>query len=206
MTPDQLYNIISKYSGSHNSVICDLHSACSPLKGKKYMCGDIGSKKTVIDFDAVKTKADKERGIESRKSVDAVTNTSSGKYLCFIELKSWDLLLTNKGTENKIRKQASKYESDLPQKLTDSISICKQICKDESAFDNCKIVFILVTDISVEKDGLADIQANLSALAGSSSNLKKLCNELSSKIMDDIQGVETRYWNCRDLDSNLGKL
>lgn len=170
------------------------------------MCGDIGSKKTVIDFDAVKTKADKERGIESRKSVDAVTNTSSGNYLCFIELKSWDLLLTNKGTENKIRKQASKYESDLPQKLTDSISICKQICKDESAFDNCKIVFILVTDISVEKDGLADIQANLSALAGSSSNLKKLCNELSSKIMDDIQGVETRYWNCRDLDSNLGKL
>lgn len=54
-------------------------------------------------------------GIESRKSVDALTESPTGSYLCFVELKSWDLLLSNKGTEKSIRKQAQKYESDLPQ-------------------------------------------------------------------------------------------
>lgn len=72
MTPRQLYDSIYRYVENQNIIICDLHSACSPVKDKSYMCAKAGSQVRVIDFDAVKTKADIESGLESRKSVDAV--------------------------------------------------------------------------------------------------------------------------------------
>ena len=203
MTPSEIYDKIRQYTGGCETIICDLHSACSPAKGKTYMCTSQGSRTHVIDFDTVKTEADKELNIESRKSVDALTKSPSNNYLCLVELKSWDLVLSYNGTEKSIRKQAKKYESDLPQKLTDSISICKQICKDNSTFDNCRIIFILLSDISVEEDGLSDINSNLTALAGSSSNLNMLCNQLSADIMNGIPNVETRYWECREFDRKL---
>lgn len=206
MTPSEIYDQIRQYTEGCETIICNLHSACSPTKGKTYMCTSQGSKTPVIDFDTVKTEADKMLNIESRNSVDAITKSPSGNYLCFVELKSWDLVLSYNGTEKVIRKQAKKYESNLPLKLTDSISICKQICKDNSGLDNCRIIFILLSDISVEEDGLSDINSNLTALAGSSSNLNMLCNQLSADIMNGIPNVETRYWECREFDRKLETL
>lgn len=203
MTPSEIYDKIKRYTEGCETIICNLHSACSPTKGKTYMCTSQGSKALVINFDTVKTEADKVLNIESRNSVDALTKSPSGNYLCFVELKSWELVLSYNGTEKVIRKQAKKYESNLPLKLTDSISICKQICKDNSALDNCRIIFILLSDISVEEDGLSDINSNLTALAGSSSNLNMLCNQLSADIMNGIPNVETRYWECREFDKEL---
>lgn len=207
MTPSEIYNIISEYIGRHDSVvICDLHSACAPRKGKMFLCQNGGSNVRVIDFDSVKTKADIALGIESRKSVDGIADAPSGSVFCFIEMKSWELLLSNNVTEAKIKKQARKYESDLPRKLADSIEICKQIGQDDSIFDNCRIVFILLTDISVKDDGISSIDTALSALAGSSSNLNLLCNQLSTDIMKNIPQVETRYWECRDFDKRISLL
>lgn len=203
MTPSEIYDKIRQYTEGCETIICNLHSACSPTKGKIYMCTSQGSKTPVIDFDTVKTEADKVLNIESRNSVDGLTKSPSGNYLCFVELKSWDLVLSYNGTEKAIRRQAKKYESNLPLKLTDSISICKQICKDNLALDNCRILFILLSDISVKEDGLSDINSNLTALAGSSSNLNMLCNQLSADIMNGIPNVETRYWECREFDKKL---
>lgn len=203
MTPSEIYDKIKQYTEGCETIICDLHNACSPTKGKTYICTSQGSKTQVIDFDTIKTEADKALNIESRNSVDALTKSLSGNYLCLVELKSWNLVLSYNGTENSIRKQAKKYKSNLPQKLTDSISICKQICKDKSVFDNCRIIFILLSDISVEEDGLSYFNSNLTALAGSSSNLNLLCNQLSADIMNGIPNVETRYWECREFDGKL---
>lgn len=203
MTPSEIYDKIKRYTEGCETIICNLHSACSPTKGKTYMCTSQGSKTLVIDFDTVKTEADKVLNIESRNSVDALTKSPSGNHLCFVELKSWNLVLSYNGTEKAIRKQAKKYESNLPLKLTDSISICKQICKNNSALENCRIIFILLSDISVKEDGLSDINSNLTALAGSSSNLNMLCNQLSADIMNGIPNVETRYWECREFDKEL---
>ena len=173
------------------------------------MCKKEGSKVKIIDFDSVKEQADIEKGIESRKSVDSVVATPSDSYFCFVELKSWQLLLTYKGDEKSIRKQAKNYESDLPRKLTDSIEICKQITNDVGVFDNCKIIYILLTDIPNQKNqmsGISNIDAKLTALAGTSSNLNLLCNQLSQNIMDNIPKVETRYWECSNFDVELSKL
>lgn len=206
MTPDEICRTICEYIKGGRTVICNLHSACSPSKGKFYMCETAKSKTPVIDFDSVKIKADKEKGIESRKSVDALFCSASGKYICFIELKSWVLFLVHGGKESNVRKQAEKYESDLPEKLKDSIEICKEISGNVDILEGCVIVFILVTDITPERDGLSSFYSSMSALAGYSSDLKKLCNRLSSGIMDRITSVETRYWYCRDFDREINEL
>lgn len=209
MTPRQLYDSIHKYIGNQHTIICDLHSACSSIKGKQYMCTKPKSNTQVVDFDTVKTKADIECGIESRKSVDAIVSSPSDSFFCFIEMKSWELLLTHQGNETNIRKQARKYESDLPEKLARSIEICKQITHDHSVFNNCRILYILITDIPVKSDknsGISSIDSALTALAGSSSNLNMLCNQLSENIMNNISKVETRYWECRQFDLELSNL
>lgn len=209
MTPKQIYDSIYHYVSNRNTTICDLHSACSPSKGKKYMCVESKSKIRVIDFDSVKIMADIECGIESRKSVDAVVDSPSNSFFCFIEMKSWELLLAHHRSEASIRKQVQKYESDLPEKLVKSIEICKQITNNDSIFDDCQIVYILITDISVEtnKDsGILSIDSALTALAGSSSNLNMLCNQLSWGVMNNMSKVETRYWECRNFDVELSRL
>lgn len=124
-------------------------------------------------------------------------------------MKSWDLLLTHGGNEARIRKQAKKYQSDLPEKLAKSIEICKQINGEDSIFDDCRIVYILITDIPVqssENSGISSIDSALAALAGTSSNLNVLCNQLSKNIMNNIPKVETRYWECRHFDRELRNL
>lgn len=204
MTPDQVYSKILTFIGCNTTCICDLHSACSPLQNKIYKCSQ-KLKTNVINFDDVKTEADRLIGNKARKSVDAVVNSTSNSFFCFVEIKSWDLCIKYNGSETGIKDQAKKYESDLPKKLNDSIEICQQITNDNSIFDNCKIVYILVTDISVES-GISSIYSDLTALAGTSSDLTVLCNQLSLNIMKNISDVETRYWECRDFDKKLSSL
>lgn len=206
MTPLDIYNQVNAFSGLPTTIICDLHSACSPQKKKSYLCIHAGSNIPVIDFDNVKTLADIARGVELRKSVDALTVSPSGTFLCFIELKSWELLITYSGSEKNVRKQVAKYSSDLPTKLSDSMQICEEITNNPETFDECKIIYILVTDISVVDDGITAFSSDLMALAGISSNLKDLCNSLSKGVMDGITSVETRYWECRSFDRNISVL
>ncbi|MBD5355702.1 MAG: hypothetical protein HDR88_01685 [Bacteroides sp.] len=63
-----------------------------------------------------------------------------------------------------------------------------------------------MTDISVENNGLDALNADLSALAGISSNLICLCNKLSRDIMNSIPNIETRYWECRNFDEEMTRL
>lgn len=206
MTPLDIYNQVYALSGLPTRIICDIHSACSPQKKKSYLCIHAGSKTPVIDFDEVKIRADIARGLESRKSVDALIVSPSSAFLCFIELKSWELLITYKGSEKNVRKQVVKYSSDLPTKLSDSMEICEEITNNPDAFDSCKIIYILLTDISVVDDGISAFSSDLMALAGTSSNLKELCNSLSKGVMDGITAVETRYWECRSFDKSISNL
>lgn len=203
MTPSAIFPAICTYSGKDLTVVCDLHSACQLVKGRVYMCGVAGSKYPVLEFDGVKTKADEDKGFESRSSVDAIAIPPSQSSICFVELKSWALPLSDKPTEAKITKKAAKYASSLPRKLSDSIEICREIIGASDAFEGCRIVYVLLTDISVEDNGLESLEADLSALAGISSNFNHLCNELSKNIMVGIPDVESRYWECREFDNNI---
>lgn len=206
MTPSEIYTKVCVFGSLSETIICDLHSACSSQKGKTHLCVPAGSTIPVIDFDTIKTKADIAKGVGATKSVDALTVTPSKMFLCFVELKSWGLLIKFNGSEDNIRHQAAKYASDLPMKLSNSIQICEEITNDPEAFNNCNILYILVTDVSVEDDGILAFNSDLTALAGTSSKLPELCNSLSKGVMDNITSVETRYWECRHLDNNLSNL
>lgn len=206
MTPAEIYHAISEFAERHHTVICEIHSACSPHKGLHPKCLPKGSNYPVIDFDSVEREADMKKSRPSRKSVDALALSPSQSFLCFIEMKSWQMLLARKGTEHKVRTQAEKYRSDLPAKLADSIDICSEISGANGSFDKCRMMYILLTDISVENEGLEALNADLSALAGISSNLASLCNRLSRDIMHGIPDVERRYWECRDFDREISTL
>lgn len=204
MIPAQIYKALQVYLKDNETIICDLHSICNPINNREgYICKGNVSQTSVLNFDKIKTQADVDSGIPSRASVDAVVISPSEDYLCFVELKSWEMFLKHQGKEQRIQKQAIKYETELPQKFSDSINICKQVLKDDSIFNNCKIVYILLTDIDVKNNGLGSIASNLTMLSGTSSNLNWLCNQLSQNIMDNIPNVETRYWECREFDNNL---
>lgn len=62
MTPSEIYNRIKGYLDGCDTVICNLHSACAPSKGKVYMCSVAGSKTDVLDFDTVKRRQIKRWG------------------------------------------------------------------------------------------------------------------------------------------------
>lgn len=205
MTPTQIYSTVRAYAGGGTTIICDLHSACTPRKLKHYVCGAARSGTEVIDFDEVKRLADKALGCGARKSVDALTVAPSYSFLCFIELKSWELVLAYNGSEDNVRRQAKKYSSDLPGKLSVSMRICEEITNDPATFDGCRVIYILLTDIPVD-DGLMALNTDLTALAGISSDLKGLCNSLSRGIMAGISAVETRYWECRQFDTEIASL
>lgn len=206
MTPIDIYNEVLTFSGIPTTKICDLHSACSPAKKKIYLCNHAGSNTSVINFDEVKTLADIKRGLDARKSVDALTVSPSKAYLCFVELKSWELLIAHNGTETNIRRQAIKYSADLPLKLSESMLICREITNNPTAFNDCKVLYILLTDIRVVDDGLQAFSSNMEVLSGISSDLRMLCNSLSHGIMNGITTVETRYWECRNFDREFSAL
>lgn len=206
MRPSEIYLVIEHYSGRKPTTICRLHSACAPDKKRNFACGCEKSTYPVIDFDKVKDQHDRYSGKAVRKSVDALAVTPSESYLCFIELKSWQMLLDNYGTEAKVKQQAKGYETSLPKKLTDSIEICKEITGDPESMTDCDILYALVTDISIEEDGFKTFVSDMTELMETPFNLSQLCNNLSRKIMQNIPDIQTRYWECRNFDTSISNL
>ena len=66
-----------------------------------------------------------------------------------------------------------------------------------------EIICVRSTEIG---SGLSSIDSALTALAGTSSDLNKLCNRLSKDIMANMPKIETRYWKCRRFDAELSRL
>ena len=98
-------------------------------------------------------------------------------------------------------KQVERF--DLQKKFLDSLSICLEISENETFFSDNKVVYIIVTDIETQKDGLKSFQANLQMLAQTSSDWESVCNRFMKEKIAKIQGVETYYKSCQNLDSFL---
>ncbi len=206
MTPSEIYGAVAAFSSCPPKIICDINSACNPGKGRAYACVMAGSAHAVIDFDEVKKLADVAKGCGARKSVDGLALPPSRKLLCFIELKSWKMVLRNQASEQDIVRKAGKYESDLPGKLTRSLEMCKEIMGDENALDGCSIAYALVSDIVIDDNPFEMLVSDLDGLAGTASDLRKLCNSLSAGIMGKIAGADAYYWDCRNFDKEIARL
>ncbi len=213
MNPSEIYATIKKrHPDVEETSLCNLHSACSPRSGKSYMCRIAGSRHPALDFDKVKDEFVKCAGLPSCSSVDALAVTPSGHSLCFAELKSWEMVnIYNRDEEKKsriIQKQASKYKSDIPKKLVDSITICEQTI--EGSLQGIDLHLILVTDINTSVNSSATLANNLNMLAGTAvkkiDDWRELCNTLSQNILNGITGITTHYWHCTEFDSKIATL
>lgn len=194
MNAEELYKLISDtYPDIGEAAICDLHKPCAKSK----RCAGT-SRRRYIDFDKVETEFD--RGNPSRQSVDAVAG--AGEKFCFIEIKGWkDFLQWNTPDDESIDSQA---QYDLKGKFEVSKDICMGIAKDGTLFEKIPEVFVLVTDIDVNEEGLESFFFNMMALASTATEWETKCNIALKKQLDEqITTVPKYYVDCKHLASKL---
>lgn len=211
MTAKDIYHAVLNFSESNPQGICFLHHPC-----KGDFCTDQQTL-PIIDFDAVKTKWDQQKGQPSSASVDAL---ACGKvHLCFVELKGWIDFLKHHGldrleemTEKEkerahkaIDKQTGKYK--LQKKLLDSVRICEDISGQKDILHSISVAFLLVTDISLKEDPLQHFQQQLMMLAYTSTSWEKVCAEQTKKILkEQITSVHSVFVECKDFDYSVQNL
>lgn len=188
--------VLSTYPTTGEFSVCDLHKPCKST----HRCA-IVVPSNLIDFDKVEIEVDK--GKNSRPSVDAIA--AAGNKFCFIELKGWaEYLKWNTPTEEDIKQQAS---YNLLGKYETSKEICKSIAGDTAVFDSIPEVFVLVTDIDVQTQGIENFQFNLMALAVTGSDWQTFCNKsLSEELNKQITTVPKFYVDCKHLMSKLREI
>lgn len=197
MEAKDLYHLIlNSFGNVQEKIVCELHKPCIRNKG----CTHLPSG-SYIDFDAVETEF--HRGCQSQPSVDAIGY--AGKYFCFIEIKGWkEYLHWNKPSVDDINMQA---EYDLKGKFDNSEKICKSLSNSIDVFSEIPEVFILVTDIDINKNAVENIHSNLLALAMSASDWECECNvALQNQLNIQITAVPKYYVNCKELSVTLYKI
>ena len=208
MTAKDIYNAVLNFSGGNLQCICLLHRPC-----QGGFCAD-QQKLSVIDFDAVKTKWNKQKGMASSASVDALV---CGKlHLCFVELKGWTEFLKHHGLDRSeemtekekekahkvIDKQVGKYK--LQKKLLDSVMICEDISGQKDILNSNPIAFLWVTDISLKEAPLQHFHQQLMMLAYTSTSWEKVCAEQMKKILDEqISCIHSVFVECKDFDRSV---
>lgn len=195
-----LYNAVLAAYPYGGFAVCDLHKPC---KSSIMPCRSSTSK-NLIDFDSVEREYDKVNKLASRPSVDAIV--TAGDKFCFLEIKGWlEFLRRNIPTKIGIKKQATAY--NLKDKYATSKEICGKIVCDEHIFESIPEVFILVTDIDVEKQGVESFQYNLMALAETGTDWQTFCNRsLNAQLNKQITTVPKFYVDCRHLEATLKEI
>lgn len=184
------------YSGTS---LCSLHRPCC-VERKCLM----DNKKEVFDFDRITRDYRQRKGWASCASVDAITKHGATLYL--VEMKGWKefLVHTSRISEQKIQKQADKY--NLGHKLADSLSTCIGLLHevDREAEETFSIVpkcYVIVTDILPQENPLVSIVGNLNLLAQTSSNWEIVCWKHLKERANLIKGMKTLFVPCRSFDS-----
>jgi len=193
MTPAELYRLLKyRYQDFAVDSICDVETTCS----RNGFC-EHRQRIPVIDFDKVKNSFYK--GHRSPASVDAVCVSGKGTYFCFVELKGWkNYMKFEEKQKNSIEETAGGYH--LTEKLEGSEQLCIELSEDENLFASMPVVFLLVTDIEVEEDGIGAFAQGMFALAETSSDRYVRCRAAAKDVLKSQIRVEHGYICCKDFD------
>lgn len=204
MVVNDLLNYWLKKGWTQKTTLCRLHDPSCTCASQ--------SKMAVIDFDAVKRGYEKQHGIASPASVDALKNDE--KELSFIEIKGWQKFLSfsSRITEEKIDKKRKDYE--YKKKLDDSLTICLQTIREEhliseDEFRRFPKRYIVVTDVQAKKEPLASLAVNLQMLATSSTSWETMCfqktrTDVEQIPQEDYAGLNMKHphlVSCFDFDT-----
>ena len=200
MTPIELYEFLrSQYSDFEVDSICQIGKT-----GKRVgLCTDKQGLH-VIDFDKLKDTY-YNKVTQKPASVDAVCLGNLQKYFCFVELKGWrNYMLYLEKQKRNIEETAKEY--NLSGKLKDSQRLCCELTSDNDLFSDMPIVFLLVTDIDVNKNGIDNFSYNLNALASTSTVIYSECITKSRKTLNSEIYIQHDYICCKDFDEHMKNL
>jgi len=200
MSPIELYEFIrSQYPCFEVDSICQTDKYCKRVG----LCTDKQGHH-VIDFDELKDTY-YNKVTQKPASVDAVCVGNLQKYFCFVELKGWrNYMLHLKKQKRNIEETAKEY--NLSGKLKDSQTLCIDLTSDKELFANMPVVFLLVTDIDVNKEGIENFNYNLNALASTSSDIYSECITESRRTLESEIRIQHDYVYCKDFDEHMKSL
>ena len=199
MTPQELYHSIClRYQECEVDSICQTEKTCK----RNGFCND-KQHHGVIDFDKVKDTYYDHQGVDKKPaSVDAVCVGDQHEHFCFVELKGWKNYMAHRSQQKKnVEETAADY--NLVGKLRDSQRLCMELTSNPDLFANMPIVFLLVTDIDVNENGLEWFADRLTDLATSSSSIYSECISNSRKTLDSEIHIQHDYIYCKDFDKHL---
>lgn len=189
------YNLLKGYATLQDKVFCDVHNCSAPDT-----CGHRQSH-PIINFDDVKTAYCISRRESPCASADGVSFNDDGVFF-FIEAKSWILFEKHFHPDSAamVNKQVNKYRFN--DKLKDSLIVSKGIASISEIELSLPVVYIVVTDASLQTDALGALNTMLSHLSQTSSDLSVIYGKEISSRLSDIVDVDNFYLdNCQELDS-----
>lgn len=202
ITPQSVYDLVLRCIGNNTCSVCDLHKPCI---GHPCACVQ---HTPVIDFDEVERLWHISRKQPSTASADALVCHHN---LCFVEIKGWIKFLENlhltgerqltdreeERLKGRILKQVGHY--DFQKKLLSSIEVCEDITGTPDLLSALPVAFILVTDVNPETSPLEVFSMQLSMLAHTSTDWKKVCTEaMSQRLASQITSIHTYFVYCKD--------
>lgn len=113
-------------------------------------------------------------------------------------------MLHLKKQKRNIEETAKEY--NLSGKLKDSQTLCIDLTSDKELFANMPVVFLLVTDIDVNKEGIENFNYNLNALASTSSDIYSECITESRRTLESEIRIQHDYVYCKDFDEHMKSL
>lgn len=201
MTPiDLFYFIKGKYPECYVKSVCETETTCT----REGYC-DNKQRHDAIDFDKVKNIVSNGQKGDVPTSVDALCVGDRGEYFCFVELKGWQRYIDRISFQKRsIKDTTDKY--NLSGKLHDSQNICMQVADDDDLFADMKVAFILVTDISVDDDGIGAFDDMMSFLSSASTDIYSQCVSNAKRTLDSEIHIRHDYVYCRDFDKYIKRL
>lgn len=113
-------------------------------------------------------------------------------------------MLHLKKQKKNIEETAKEY--NLSGKLKDSQRLCCELTSDNELFSDMPIVFLLVTDIDVNKNGIDHFNYNLNALASTSTVTYSECITKSHQTLNSEIYIQHDYICCKDFDEHMKNL
>lgn len=173
--------------------ICCLEKSC---KRNKRCSASNGI--PMIDFDKVKDIRCK--GSDPLPSVDGLLE--QGGVLCFVEHKSWKNYLKYQSPESELDIQQQLIDYNLEGKLIQSMLMCKDEANNDALFSKFPVLFVLATDIDVNKSGDNSFWYNLTVLSHSASDWENVCNRQTNDALKQLN-VNTLYCSCQNFDEEF---
>jgi len=176
------------------------------------------SKTEVIDFDTTKEHICKQHNLQTLKSCDALKFLTNASRIDFIEMKGFKEFISReiketKEVEEKTKEKLTKF--DFETKIRDSIAVLSILISSKSLslsaqernlFHKIDKHYVVLSDISIEKNPIDFLTMTLDFLGNASSNIEKkvlsvLEKELKNIKLSDFHNIHQPVLkNCENID------